>query len=97
MRTSNGEFSYFGAIAEGKARMHQTPDRGGYPWILVGMGYLSFDHIAGKLGEMEYGVPYSKLYEQPIKFLTSRKDKWESVIKQKSSLYDYLNTNIYRE
>jgi len=88
--------SFFSAIVDSKTRMGVTPDRGGYPWILVGMGYLGLDKISGFLLEAELGIPVSQAYDKQIAYLTSRKNYWESCIKKQTTLYEYLNKYIYQ-
>jgi tryptophan halogenase len=89
--------SFFSAIVDSKTRTGITPSKGGYSWILVGMGYLMLDNITASLGEMEHPSTYDIYYKKQIEYLTDRRVYWENVISKQTSLYEYLTTYIYTE
>jgi tryptophan halogenase len=89
--------SFFSAIVDSKTRLAVTPDRGGYPWVLVGMGYLGLDKVSGFLLQADLDIPVADAYMPEIVFLTKRKEHWESKITGNTSLYKYLKNNIYFE
>ena len=87
--------STFESIADNKAFVHVAPISGGYSWILTGMNYMLLDNISAKLGEIERPVDYDVFYRKEIEFLNARKKKWEAIINQQPTLFEYLRDNIY--
>jgi len=93
--TSKHNPSIFASVVDNRTFNHQSPISGGYSWIQAGMNYLPLDHIAAKLGEMEHPVDYDLFYKKEINFLDDRKKKWEAIINQQPTLFEYLRDNIY--
>jgi len=67
---------------------------GGFPMIASGMGYNPVDRITE-------GIDLDKMDEQRladiVKNLDSNKKQWQQAVKTVPTMYDYLNTTIYKE
>jgi tryptophan halogenase len=87
--------STFDSIVDNRAFAHTSPLSGGYSWIQAGMNYFPLDSISAKLGEMECLTDYNVFYKDEINFLDARKKKWEAIINQQPTLYEYLRDVIY--
>jgi hypothetical protein len=87
--------STFDSIVDNRAFTHTSPLSGGYSWIQAGMNYFPLDSISAKLGEMECLTDYNVFYRDEINFLDARKRRWEAIINQQPTLYEYLRDVIY--
>lgn len=87
--------STFEALVDNRSFVHQSPLTGGYSWIMAGFNYLALDSIDAKLGEMERPVDYNLFYRDQITFLNARKTRWQAIINDQTTLYEFLKNNIY--
>jgi tryptophan halogenase len=87
--------STFEALVDNRSFVHQSPLTGGYSWIMAGFNYLALDSIDARLGEMERPVDYNLFYRDQITFLNARKTRWQAIINDQTTLYEFLKNNIY--
>ena len=62
---------------------------GGFPMIATGMGYNPVDRITEKIDEFAV--------ENMISNLDSNKKQWAQAVKTVPTMYEYLNSTIYKE
>jgi hypothetical protein len=67
---------------------------GGFPMIASGMGYNAVDRITEGTDLDQFNKDD---IEKIISNLDSNKNQWEQVVKTIPTMYEYLNSTIYKE
>ena len=75
---------------------HMNLTGNGWPDIATGMGYNPIDRISEKIVPTMYELK-DHHYDKIIKHLDDRKARWKEIVKHCPTMYDYLNTTIFKD
>ena len=75
---------------------HMNLTGNGWPDIATGMGYNPIDRISETIVPEMYELK-DHHYDKIIKHLDDRKARWKEIVKHCPTMYDYLNTTIFKD